>query len=192
MPGIVFLDRDGTLIQEQDYLSDPDRVILIPGAAEGLRLLSEQRLVLCVVSNQAGIARGKITESQLEAVHDRFVSLFAEQGVTFDAIEYCPHHPEGSIDRYRQECDCRKPATGMAERILSRFSVPPSWSRWVVGDKMIDIEMGKRLGAQTVLVSTGYGVEEAERCATCGILPNAFLPDINEAAHWIVSKTVKT
>ncbi|HEY3490842.1 MAG TPA: HAD family hydrolase [Candidatus Deferrimicrobiaceae bacterium] len=191
MPGIVFLDRDGTLIQEQDYLSDPDRVILIPGAAEGLRLLAEQRLILCVVSNQAGIARGKITESQLEAVHDRFVSLFAEQGVTFDAIEYCPHHPEGSIDRYRQECGCRKPATGMAERILSRFSVPPSWSRWVVGDKMIDIEMGRRLGARTVLVSTGYGVEEAERCATCGILPNAYLSDIKEAASWIVAESVK-
>jgi histidinol-phosphate phosphatase family protein len=191
MPGIVFLDRDGTLIQEQDYLKDPDRVILIPGAAEGLRLLSGQRLILCVVSNQAGIARGKITESQLESVHDRYVSLFAEQGVTFDAIEYCPHHPEGSIDRYRQECDCRKPATGMAERILSRFSVPPSWSRWVVGDKMIDIEMGKRLGARTVLVSTGYGVEEAERCATCGILPNAFLSDIKEAASWIVAESVK-
>jgi D-glycero-D-manno-heptose 1,7-bisphosphate phosphatase len=192
MPGIVFLDRDGTLIQEQDYLNDPDRVILIPGAAEGLRLLSEQRLIICVVSNQAGIARGKITESQLEAVHDRFVSLFAEQGVNFDAIEYCPHHPEGSIARYRQECICRKPATGMAERILSRFSVPPSWSRWVVGDKMIDIEMGRRLGARTVLVSTGYGVEEAERCVTCGIVPEAYLSDINEAAHWIVSKTVKT
>ena len=189
MRGIVFLDRDGTLIEEQDYLSDPDLVIPIPGAAEGLRLLAENGLLLGVVSNQAGLARGIISESQLDAVHARFVALFREQGVFFDAVEYCPHHPEGIVERYRLECDCRKPATGMAERILSRLSVPPSWSRWVVGDKLIDVEMGKRLGARSVLVSTGYGVEEAERCAERGISPDAYLNDIHEAARWIVSET---
>lgn len=186
MRGIVFLDRDGTLIREADYLSDPSLVEEIPGAAGGLRLLQEAGFHLAVVSNQAGLARGKFVESQQEAVHERFVRLFLDQGVTFAAVEYCPHHPEGTVERYRRACDCRKPGTGMADRILDRLSAPPSWSRWMVGDKMIDVEMGKRLRARTVLVATGYGPEEREKCERAGVVPDACLPDIEKAARWIL------
>ena len=96
MRGIVFLDRDGTLIEEVGYLRDPSAVRILPGAAEALRLLSRERFLLAVVSNQAGLAKGKFTGAEMEAVHRRFVSAFGEEGVVFDAVEYCPHHPEGA------------------------------------------------------------------------------------------------
>ena len=188
MAGIVFLDRDGTLIRDTGYLSDPDRVEPIPGATEGLRQLAKNGFRLAVVSNQAGLARGKFTEFQQAAVHARFVELFIGAGVHFDAVEYCPHHPEGTVDRYRRSCACRKPATGMADRVLARYSNSAAWSRWMVGDKLIDVEMGKRLGARTVLVATGYGPEAILECAENGVHPDAYLPDINEAARWIISE----
>ncbi len=184
---IVFFDRDGTLIRDTGYLSDPDKVEPLPGAIEGLVLLSQNGIRLAVVSNQAGLAKGKFDEKQQAAVHARFVDLFGKAGVGFDAVEYCPHHPEGSIDRYRQSCSCRKPGTALADRIMTRLSVPPEWSRWVVGDKMIDIEMGKRIGAATILVATGYGPEERQVCDRSGIQPDAYLSDIKEAACWILS-----
>lgn len=187
MAGIVFLDRDGTLIRDTGYLSDPALVEPLPGAAEGLRLLASRGFLLAVVSNQAGLARGRFDESRQAAVHARFVAVFESLGVRFDAIEYCPHHPEGVVERYRIACDCRKPGTGMADRVLARLAVPAAWSRWMVGDKMIDVQMGKRIGARTVLVSTGYGRSEIERFKDDDSRPDAYLPDIEEAANWIVS-----
>lgn len=191
MDGIVFLDRDGTLIRDTGYLRDPALVEPIPGAAESLRLLAGSGLLLAVVSNQAGLARGKFSEAEQQDVHARFVEMFLSEGVRFDAVEYCPHHPEGVVERYRIACDCRKPSTGMADRALARLSVPPSWSRWMVGDKMVDVEMGKRLGARTVLVATGYGQEEMTRCDRSGVQPDAYLADINEAARWILSEKTR-
>jgi D-glycero-D-manno-heptose 1,7-bisphosphate phosphatase len=191
MNGIVFLDRDGTLIRDTGYLADPALVEPIPGAAEGLRLLATNGFLLAVVSNQAGLAKGKFDESQQAAVHDRFVEAFKALGVRFDAIEYCPHHPDGIVERYRAACGCRKPGTGMAERVLARLSVPAAWSRWMVGDKMIDVQMGKRIGARTILVATGYGPSEFERSGGDDSRPEAYLPDIEEAANWIVSESRK-
>jgi len=185
--GIVFLDRDGTLIEEVGYLRDPSAVRILPGAAEALRLLSRERFLLAVVSNQAGLAKGKFTEAEMEAVHRRFVSAFGEEGVVFDAVEYCPHHPEGVLEPYRRACGCRKPGTGLAGEILRRLRVPDSCPRFVVGDKMSDVSMGIRLGAATVLVGTGYGSEEKASGERAGIAPDVFLPGMREAAGWIVA-----
>jgi len=187
MRGIVFLDRDGTLIEEVGYLRDPSAVILLPGAAEGLRLLAREGFLLAVVSNQAGLAKGKFTRAEMEAVHRRFVSAFGAEGVAFDAVEYCPHHPEGAVEAYRRACGCRKPGTGLAEGILLRLRVPDSCLRFVVGDKMSDVSMGVRLGASTVLVGTGYGNAEKASGERAGITPEAFLPGMWEAAGWIAA-----
>jgi len=187
MNGIVFLDRDGTLIEEVGYLSDPGRMREIPGAAHALASLSREGLVLAVVSNQAGLARGKFGEAEFEAVHRAFLDHFASRGVRFDAVEYCPHHPEGIVPRFRGSCECRKPGTGMAERILSRLDIPAEWPRFAVGDKMSDIVMGQRLGARTLLVQTGYGAEERRAGERDGVLPDAVLPGIREAAEWILT-----
>jgi D-glycero-D-manno-heptose 1,7-bisphosphate phosphatase len=187
MRGIVFLDRDGTLIEEVGYLRDPSAVIILPGAAEGLRFLAREGFLLAVVSNQAGLAKGKFTRAEMEAVHRRFVSEFGAEGVAFDAVEYCPHHPEGAVEEYRRVCGCRKPGTGLAEGILLRLRVPDSCPRYVVGDKMSDVSMGVRLGASTVLVGTGYGNAEKASGERAGITPEVFLPGMREAAGWIVA-----
>ena len=188
MRGIVFLDRDGTLIEDVGYPRDPSAVRVLPGAAEALRLLSREGFLLAVVSNQAGLAKGKFTAAEMEAVHRRFVSAFGEEGVAFAAVEYCPHHPEGVVERYRLVCYCRKPAPGMAERVLKRLGVPASCRIWTVGDKLSDILMGKRLQAETILVATGYGAEAHRESDLLGERPDRYLPSIREAAEWIRSR----
>lgn len=188
MKGIVFLDRDGTLIEETGYLSDPALLREIPHAAASLRRLSREGYALAVVSNQAGVAKGKFREDQMEAVHRAFIGYFRERGVEFAAVEYCPHHPEGVVERYRTVCACRKPAAGMAEKILRRLGIPATHRIWMVGDKMSDILMGKRLQAETILVATGYGEQERLAGESRGERPDRYLPSIREAAEWIVSR----
>jgi len=188
MRGIVFLDRDGTLIEEVGYPRDPADVRILPGAAEALRLLSGEGFLLAVVSNQAGLAKGKFTAEEMEAVHRKFVDAFEREGIVFDAVEYCPHHPEGVVEAYRGACDCRKPGTGMAGEILRRLRVPDTCPRFLVGDKMSDVSMGIRIGASTVLVGTGYGNEEKFVGERSGISPDAFFPGMREAAGWILAQ----
>jgi len=187
MRGIVFLDRDGTLIEEVGYLRDPKAVRPLPGAAEALRRLKDAGYRLAVISNQAGIARGKFTAAEMEAVHREFLAAFLRHGVAFDAVEYCPHHPEGALEEYRTACECRKPGAGLAEAVLRRLGVPDSCPRWVVGDKMSDVLMGVRLGARTILVGTGYGKEEKREGERVGVTADASLPGMWEAAEWILS-----
>ncbi|HSL92292.1 MAG TPA: HAD-IIIA family hydrolase [Candidatus Limnocylindrales bacterium] len=188
MRGIVFLDRDGTLIEEMGYLSDPALLREIPGAAESLGRLTREGYALAVVSNQAGLAKGRFRDDQMESVHRAFVDYFRARGIEFAAVEYCPHHPEGVVDRYRKVCGCRKPAIGMAEKVLLRLGAPASCRMWVVGDKMSDILMGKQLRAETILVATGYGEEALRESDRLGERPDRFLPSIREAAEWIVSR----
>lgn len=188
MKGIVFLDRDGTLIEDEGYLSDPGQVREIPGAAESLLLLARDGFLLAVVSNQAGLARGKFGEEQMAAVHKAFVDLFLAKGVAFTAVEYCPHHPEGSVPRYRTVCGCRKPSPGMAEKVLATLEKPASYTIWTVGDKMTDVLMGRALQAKTILVATGYGDSERREGERRGLRPDAFLPSIREAAEWILAE----
>lgn len=187
MSGIVFLDRDGTLIEDAGYLSDPGGIREIPGAAESLRRLSAGGYLLAVVSNQAGVAKGRIGEKDMLAVHEAFVDLFRGKGVEFAAVEYCPHHPDGSVPRYRVSCGCRKPATGMADKILAALSGAAAYTMWVVGDKMSDVLLGRNLGAKTILVATGYGKTERAEGRRRGIRADRFLPSIREAAEWILS-----
>ncbi len=188
MKGIVFLDRDGTLIEEVGYLRDPAGVRILPGAVGALRRMAAKGYLLAVVSNQAGLARGIFTRAEMEAVHRAFLAEFRKAGVVFDAVEYCPHHPEGAVAEYARECSCRKPGTGMAEEVLQRLAVPGSCPRFVVGDKLSDILFGIRLGAKTVLVETGYGIPERAEAERRGIAPDAFLPGMPEAARWILSE----
>lgn len=188
MRGIVFLDRDGTLIEEAGYLSDPAMIREVPGAAKALRALAAAGLGLAVLSNQAGLAKGRFGEDEFHAVHRAFAEHFRARGVVFAAVEYCPHHPDGVVERYRAPCPCRKPGTAMAEKVLRKLGLPPGCRKWVVGDKMSDVEMGKRLSAETILVATGYGALEANRMEALGIRPDAFVPGIREAARFILAR----
>ena len=160
----LFIDRDGCLIEERHYLSDPEQVVLIPGATAVLRRAREAGFLLIGASNQSGIGRGKIDEHQLGAVMSRLSDLLAAEQAVLDAFFYCPHTPE---DR----CDCRKPAPGLLEEASARFS----WDRatsWVIGDKLSDVDLALGAGLAAALVRTGYGrAQEAvwrERDATGG------------------------
>jgi D-glycero-D-manno-heptose 1,7-bisphosphate phosphatase len=192
LKGIVFLDRDGTLIEDVGYPRDPAAVRILPGAVEGLKGLAAKGYLLAVVSNQAGLARGKFTRAEMDDVHRAFLAAFRKEGVSFDAWEYCPHHPEGVVPALRVACPCRKPGTAMAESILARLGVPESCPRFMVGDKMSDVGMGARIGARTVLVGTGYGRGEREIAERMGVAPDVFLPGMREAARWILDGGVRS
>ena len=141
----VLLDRDGTLIVEKHYLSDPSAIELLPGAVEGLRLLQSRGFGTVIVTNQSGIGRGYFDKIQLEKIHHRLRTLLLMEGITIDGIYYCPHLPDDN-------CFCRKPQPGLVYRAAAELRFDPSESV-VIGDKHCDIEMGLRVGAATVRVS---------------------------------------
>ena len=149
----VILDRDGTILVEKQYLSDPHQVELIDGAAEGLRQLQAMGLGLVVMTNQSAIGRGMVDEAALEAIHRRMRELLQAEGIRLDGVYVCPHRPEDG-------CACRKPNPGLLERAARelRFEAKDCF---VIGDKACDIELGRGAGATTVLVRTGYGAQVA-------------------------------
>ena len=151
----VFLDRDGTILVEKEYLADPAQAELIPGVIEGLRRLEEAGFTLVVVSNQSGIARGLYGEAEYRAVDARMKELLAGHGVAIAASYHCPHHPD-----FSGPCDCRKPAPGMFEQAIRELGLDAARS-WLVGDRLRDLEAAPALGAAgRVLVLSGYGAEE--------------------------------
>lgn len=170
----VMLDRDGTIIIQKHYLSDPDEVELIPGVGAALCILNEIGLGLVVLTNQSPISRGLFDETRLEMIHKRMAELLANENVYLDAIYYCPHIPEDG-------CNCRKPNTGLAERAAQELSFNLKES-YMIGDKLCDIEMGRRVGAATFLVRTGYGDEE-ERYSSA--TADYVVADLLEAAQVI-------
>ena len=170
----VLLDRDGTVIVERHYLSDPAGVELLPGAARGLRRMQELGLGLVVITNQSAIGRGYFDEARLDQIHLRMFELLHQEQVSLDGIYYCPHRPE-------EHCQCRKPASALPNRAARELGFNSAESL-VIGDKECDIELGQRLGATTVLVLTGYGREtEAKK----QVQPDFVVADLEEAASRI-------
>ncbi|GIU76359.1 MAG: D,D-heptose 1,7-bisphosphate phosphatase [Bryobacteraceae bacterium] len=153
MKPCIFFDRDGTLIEERNYLSDPDQVVLIPGAAEAVRLAREAGYLAVVLTNQSGAGRGYFTLEDVERVNARMGELLGREGARIDGIYVCPHAPEDG-------CDCRKPRTGLVERAVRELGIDVGAS-WVVGDKATDLELARNAGMRGVLVRTGYGSEAA-------------------------------
>ncbi len=152
----VFLDRDGTLIEEVHYLSAPEQVRLIPGAAEAVRRLNAAGVLVVVVTNQAGVAREYFPESRVAEVHAHLSALLAERGAHIDAYYYCPHHPTEGIGAYRVACECRKPKPGLLLTAACELDIDLSRS-WMIGDKPCDAEAGTAAGCRAVPVRTGYG-----------------------------------
>lgn len=145
----VLIDRDGTLNVESSYLTHPDEVLLIPGAGKALKRLQVAGFGLCVITNQSGVARGFLDESQLSRIHQRLGELLQRFDVRMDGIYHCPHAPKDG-------CLCRKPLPGLVLQAMSDHRFQPARS-WVIGDKEVDIELGRSVGARTILVRTGYG-----------------------------------
>jgi D-glycero-D-manno-heptose 1,7-bisphosphate phosphatase len=177
----VLLDRDGTIIVERNYLSDPAEVELLPGAASGLRRMRDLGLGLVVITNQSAIGRGYIDKAGLDRIHERMCELLRIEGVSLDGIYFCPHLPEDG-------CDCRKPGTALVDLAAKELAFEPRQS-FLIGDKECDILLGNRTGATTLLVLTGYG---AQTDTEGGTRPDFVVDDLNEAAvmveHLIAKK----
>jgi D-glycero-D-manno-heptose 1,7-bisphosphate phosphatase len=161
MPGLqpaVFLDKDGTLIEDVPYNVDPARVVLSPGAIEGLRLLQRYGYALIVVTNQPGIARGLFDQQAFARLSDHLIRLLADHGITLHGIYHCPHSPDGIIQRHATLCMCRKPMPGMLLRAAREHAIDRNRS-WMVGDILNDVEAGRRAGCRTVLIDNGNETE---------------------------------
>jgi D,D-heptose 1,7-bisphosphate phosphatase len=151
----IFLDRDGTLNEDPGYISDPDKVVLFPDTGEALSLLKKYGFLLIIISNQSGIARGKITNKEVDAVNSRINSLLSEYKVKVDAFYYCPAHPDYNN---AEECDCRKPSPKLVFEAVKEFDIDLEKS-YFIGDAVSDIQCGKNAGIKTILVRTGKGEE---------------------------------
>jgi D-glycero-D-manno-heptose 1,7-bisphosphate phosphatase len=183
----VFLDRDGTINREVHHLRRVEELELLDGASEGIRLLNRAGLRVIVVTNQAAVARGLLSEARLAEIHTELRGMLAREGAYVDAIYYCPHHPSEGLGRYRQECDCRKPRTGSLKRAAADLGLDLRQS-YCVGDKKSDLEAGRAAGCRTVLVRTGYGFATEAQLDGHAWQPNFVATDLLEAARWILAQ----
>jgi D-glycero-D-manno-heptose 1,7-bisphosphate phosphatase len=186
----IFLDRDGTINREIEYLARPKQLELLPGAAEGMRRLQEAGYRLVIVTNQAGVARGYFSEADVRAVHERLREILRAQGVEIDAIYYCPHHPEGQ-GAYRQACSCRKPGTGMHLQAAQDLNLDLAQCV-VIGDKVTDLLPGIELGCRTVLVRTGYGQSLLDEGALDNVPVDHVADDLLDASAWVLTISSQT
>lgn len=179
----VFLDRDGTVNEEVDYLHRIEDFAFIPGAPEAIRRLKEAGFLVIVVTNQSGVARGYFPLAAVEALHDHIQSELARIGTRIDAFYLCPHHPVEGIGEYRKDCDCRKGSPGMLLQAARDHGIDLARS-FMIGDKAADVEAGERAGCRPLLVLTGYGAREKAR-----VKPETpVFRDIGSAAEFILSQ----
>ncbi len=179
----VFLDKDGTLIEDVPYNVDPDLIRLTEGALDGLRALHDAGYLLIVVSNQSGIARGYFEEKALGAVEQRMRMLLDAAGVPLAGFYYCPHHPHACVNAYSVECECRKPAPGLLARAARDHGVDLSRS-WMIGDILHDVEAGRRAGCRAILLDVGH---ETEWELTPARMPDFTVASLDAAARLIVT-----
>jgi D,D-heptose 1,7-bisphosphate phosphatase len=179
----IFLDKDGTLVDDLPYNVEPGRITLCSGAGAALRLLARLDYRLFVVTNQAGIAFGRFDESAMETVQDRMQELLQREQVMLDGLYYCPHHPEGSVAAYACDCHCRKPMPGLLLQAAREHGIDLR-SSWMIGDILHDVEAGNRAGCRTVLIDNG---NETEWRLGPRRIPTRMAPDLYAAAVLIAS-----
>lgn len=165
----IFLDCDGTLIENLGYINHPDQVKLLLGVPEALIELRAMGYKLVVVSNQSGVARGIVTEKALAKIHNRLKKLLAEKNASLDRIYYCPYYPDGVVEKYCKKSNNRKPAPGMLLTAADKMNIDLSQS-WMIGDSDSDIEAGARAGCKTILTNYNYSAYRR-------LEPPAFSPD---------------
>lgn len=180
----VFLDKDGTIIENVPYNVDPELIRLNPGAEEGLTRLHRAGYLLFVVSNQAGVARGYFPESALQGVETRLRELLGAFGVPLAGFTYCPHHPEGKVEGLSMACECRKPAPGMILRTAAEHGIDLARS-WMIGDILDDVQAGRGAGCRTILVASG---NETKWILSPECEPHYRAADLADAARHILQQ----
>jgi len=181
----AFLDRDGTITSERGYVTRPEDVVLIDGAAAGIRALNEAGILAVIVSNQSGVARGLMSEEEMASVHAATESLLSAEGARLSGAYYCPNHPDGTVERYTRDESCRKPALGMLELAVRDLDIDVAQSS-MVGDQVTDVEFANRAGIPAVLVMTGKGVAHLELARERGLSVAAHVCDLRAAVRWIL------
>lgn len=184
---VVFIDRDGTINREVDYLKSADEFELLPDVEAAIKHLNRSDYRCCVVTNQPVIARGELSFDELRQIHHKMETLLGRQGAFVDRIYYCPHHPHrgfaGERIELKIECDCRKPNTGMIERGIRELHGARTRS-WLIGDTSVDIETARRAGLKSILVETGYAGLDYRHWTT----PDATVPDLGAAVSYILDR----
>lgn len=184
---LVFLDRDGTINEEINLLHKVEDIKLIPKAVDGIKLLNENGVKTAIVTNQPVVARNLCSEDDVKGINLRILDLLRGKGARIDVVLYCPHHPEtnhpeANDPKYRRDCECRKPRTGMLREAAERFGVPPQ-KCFMIGDSTRDIKAGKNFGCTTILLRTGYGGKDGKYDAE----PDFVCDNLYEAAKTVVS-----
>jgi D-glycero-D-manno-heptose 1,7-bisphosphate phosphatase len=179
----IFLDKDGTLVENVPYNVNPELIELTWQAGHGLQLLKQMGYVLYVVTNQPGVARGLFTEAALDLVEHRLAERLAQYGVMLDGFYYCPHSPDGVVSRYAISCTCRKPMPGMLLRAANEHGIDLPRS-WMIGDILHDVEAGRRAGCRTVLIDNG---NETEWKLSALRTPHLTAPNLYVAATMIAA-----
>ncbi|EKS71281.1 MULTISPECIES: HAD family hydrolase [Caballeronia] len=179
----IFIDKDGTLLDDVPWNVDPLKMRLAPGALDALRLFSWLELPIFVISNQSGVALGKFDLQALDRVEARLRELAAEAGASFAGIYWCPHHPRGVVPEFTRACECRKPAPGLLLRAAREHGIDLSQS-WFIGDILDDVEAGHRAGCRSALIDNG---NETEWLKGVGREPDIVAKDLYEAAIAVVN-----
>lgn len=181
----VFLDRDGVINREVGILSSVGQLKIFPTAAGAIRSLNVAGFLVIIITNQPVIARGLISEQELDGIHAVMIRRLARRGASLDAIYYCPHHPEADVKKYRIRCRCHKPNIGLIMRAIKEHGIDPKNS-FLIGDRTVDIMAGRRAGVRTILVKTGFGGKDGK----FDVIPDFKAKDL-AAAVKIIKKHAK-
>lgn len=181
MQRAVFLDKDGTLVEDVPYNVNIEKIRFTPYAFEALKQLHELGFLLIIVTNQSGIARGYFGREEVENLHRYFAAVFDSIGTPLSGFYYCPHHPDAPLGEFSIECDCRKPKPGMLREAARRLDIDLSES-WMIGDILNDVEAGKSAGCKTILIDNG---NETEWVLTPEREPDFTATDLKQAANII-------
>ena len=183
----VFIDRDGTLNVDSGYIAEPEELVLYPFAGPAVRLLNENGIKAMVVTNQSTVARGYCSPDMIDVIHEKLRSELHRDGAHLDAVYYCPHHPEVGREPYRVDCQCRKPKAGMLYQAQREHNIDLRRS-FVIGDKTLDIEMARSVGAAGILVLTGFGHDSIRRLEGKALQPDLICENVLEAVRMILER----
>lgn len=183
----VFVDRDGTMIEDVGYLSSLSQVQWFPGTKDAIRLLNRAGYLVCVITNQGGIGLGLFDDAFVQSVHAAMQAELGESGAHVDGWYYCPHHPNAVTPELRGPCACRKPGRAMIDAACHAHEIDLTRS-WVIGDKALDVTLAPAIGARGILVQTGYGAEQAT--SRQGDIPGGTLVvrDLSEAVAEVLTR----